>query len=179
MGVPVSQMWTVASYVLSQRLRGRKRYPLVLMLEPLFRCNLACAGCGKIQYPPNAAQLLVDGTGRNPVRATGPPILRQRIVVNAIETQIADMRHDAIEGINIALQALFVLIVVEIFHHCLPERPCRSNAIDHRLANLVHAVHQVTLRFFEIIRAAAFCHSSISLDFLVDPPDAASFLQAR
>jgi hopanoid biosynthesis associated radical SAM protein HpnH len=44
-------MWTVASYVLKQRLRGRERYPLVLMLEPLFRCNLACAGCGKIQYP--------------------------------------------------------------------------------------------------------------------------------
>ena len=52
MGVPVSQMWAVASYVLTQRLRGRARYPLVLMLEPLFRCNLACAGCGKIQYPP-------------------------------------------------------------------------------------------------------------------------------
>jgi hopanoid biosynthesis associated radical SAM protein HpnH len=51
MSVPVSQMWAVASYVLAQRLKGRKRYPLVLMLEPLFRCNLACAGCGKIQYP--------------------------------------------------------------------------------------------------------------------------------
>ncbi len=51
MGVPVSQMWTVGTYVLRQRLRGRRRYPLVLMLEPLFRCNLACAGCGKIQYP--------------------------------------------------------------------------------------------------------------------------------
>src|SRR5208283_4856443 len=51
--VPISQMWTVASYVLKQKLRGRKRYPLVLMLEPLFRCNLACAGCGKIQYPPH------------------------------------------------------------------------------------------------------------------------------
>lgn len=44
-------MWTVATYVLKQKLSGRKRYPLVLMLEPLFRCNLACAGCGKIQYP--------------------------------------------------------------------------------------------------------------------------------
>ena len=51
MSVPVSQMWTVASYVLRQKLAGRKQYPLVLMLEPLFRCNLACAGCGKIQYP--------------------------------------------------------------------------------------------------------------------------------
>jgi hopanoid biosynthesis associated radical SAM protein HpnH len=44
-------MWTVATYVLKQKIAGRKRYPFVLMLEPLFRCNLACAGCGKIQYP--------------------------------------------------------------------------------------------------------------------------------
>lgn len=51
MGVPLSQMWSVASYVVRQKLAGRRRYPLVLMLEPLFRCNLACAGCGKIQYP--------------------------------------------------------------------------------------------------------------------------------
>jgi hopanoid biosynthesis associated radical SAM protein HpnH len=53
MAVPISQMWTVASYVIKQRLKGRKRYPLVLMLEPLFRCSLACAGCGKVQYPPH------------------------------------------------------------------------------------------------------------------------------
>ena len=51
MPVPVSQAWTVASYVLKQKMKGRKQYPLVLMLEPLYRCNLACAGCGKIQYP--------------------------------------------------------------------------------------------------------------------------------
>ena len=51
MAVPFSQMVTVAGYVISQKLKGVKRYPLVLMLEPIFRCNLACAGCGKIQYP--------------------------------------------------------------------------------------------------------------------------------
>src|SRR5712675_2193432 len=51
MPVAISQGWTVATYVLKQKLKGRKRYPFVLMLEPLFRCNLACAGCGKIQYP--------------------------------------------------------------------------------------------------------------------------------
>ena len=45
MAVPISQMWTVATYVLKKKLTGRKRYPLVLMLEPLFRFNLACAGC--------------------------------------------------------------------------------------------------------------------------------------
>ena len=51
MGVPFSQQARVGSYVVKQHLKGVKRYPLVLMLEPLFRCNLACAGCGKIDYP--------------------------------------------------------------------------------------------------------------------------------
>ena len=51
MGIPVKQAARIGAYVLGQHLRGRKRYPLVLMLEPLFRCNLACAGCGKIDYP--------------------------------------------------------------------------------------------------------------------------------
>jgi hopanoid biosynthesis associated radical SAM protein HpnH len=44
-------MFAVARYILSQRYARRERYPLVLMLEPLFRCNLSCTGCGKIQYP--------------------------------------------------------------------------------------------------------------------------------
>jgi len=50
-GIPVGQMVRIGTYVLKQHLSRRKRYPLVLMLEPLFRCNLACAGCGKIDYP--------------------------------------------------------------------------------------------------------------------------------
>ena len=53
MSVPWSQMYSVARYVLGKKLRKIDKYPLVLMLEPLFRCNLACAGCGKIQYPPD------------------------------------------------------------------------------------------------------------------------------
>ena len=51
MSVPLRQQLTVASYLIKQKLKGVTRYPLVLMLEPLFRCNLACAGCGKIDYP--------------------------------------------------------------------------------------------------------------------------------
>ncbi len=51
MAVPLNQAVRVGAYVVKQHLMGRKRYPLVLMLEPLFRCNLACAGCGKIDYP--------------------------------------------------------------------------------------------------------------------------------
>ena len=51
MSIPIRQQAMIGAYILKQRLLGRKRYPLVLMLEPLFRCNLACAGCGKIDYP--------------------------------------------------------------------------------------------------------------------------------
>src|SRR5438270_9069225 len=53
MPVPFFKEIKIGAYLVKQKLTGRKRYPLVLMLEPLFRCNLACAGCGKIQYPPH------------------------------------------------------------------------------------------------------------------------------
>ena len=48
--VPLIQKLRVGAYILRQRIKGIEKYPLVLMLEPLFRCNLACAGCGKIDY---------------------------------------------------------------------------------------------------------------------------------
>ena len=51
MGIPLGYAVRIGAYVVKQHLAGRKRYPLVMMLEPLFRCNLACAGCGKIDYP--------------------------------------------------------------------------------------------------------------------------------
>jgi hopanoid biosynthesis associated radical SAM protein HpnH len=51
MAVPFFKEIKIGAYLVKQKLAGRKRYPLVLMLEPLFRCNLACAGCGKIDYP--------------------------------------------------------------------------------------------------------------------------------
>jgi hypothetical protein len=51
MSIPLVQSYRIARYILEQKLKGNKKYPLVLMLEPLFQCNLACAGCGKIDYP--------------------------------------------------------------------------------------------------------------------------------
>ena len=75
-GVPISQMWTVASHVLKNKLARRKKYPLVLMLEPLFRCNLACAGCGKIQYPAHILkQELTPEQCFNAVDECGAPIV--------------------------------------------------------------------------------------------------------
>ena len=56
MAVPVIQQLRVGSYILKQKIKGNKRYPLVLMLEPLFQCNLACPGCGKIDYPKQILQ---------------------------------------------------------------------------------------------------------------------------
>jgi hopanoid biosynthesis associated radical SAM protein HpnH len=80
----------VASYVLRKKLKGEKRYPLVLMLEPLFRCNLACAGCGKIQYPahvlrkelsPEQCFQAVDECGAPIVSIPGgEPLMHSRIV---------------------------------------------------------------------------------------------------
>jgi hopanoid biosynthesis associated radical SAM protein HpnH len=51
MAIPFFKEIKIGAYLLKQKLMGRERYPLVLMLEPLFRCNLACVGCGKIDYP--------------------------------------------------------------------------------------------------------------------------------
>jgi hopanoid biosynthesis associated radical SAM protein HpnH len=60
LAIPLLQMYRVGRYVAARRLRGDKRYPLVLMLEPLFQCNLACAGCGKIDYPKEVLQRRVS-----------------------------------------------------------------------------------------------------------------------
>jgi len=60
LGVPLFQAYKVGRYIAGQKLRGIKRYPLVLMLEPLFQCNLACAGCGKIDYPKETLQKRVS-----------------------------------------------------------------------------------------------------------------------
>jgi hopanoid biosynthesis associated radical SAM protein HpnH len=51
-GIPWIQKARVGAYVVRKRLAGETRYPLVLMLEPLFQCNLRCKGCGKIAHPP-------------------------------------------------------------------------------------------------------------------------------
>src|ERR1035438_10383866 len=51
MAVPFLKELRIGAYLIKQKLLGRQHYPLVLMLEPLFRCNLACNGCGKIDYP--------------------------------------------------------------------------------------------------------------------------------
>src|SRR5215469_7556665 len=55
-GIPFLQKYRIARYIVEAKLRGQRRYPLVLMLEPLFQCNLACAGCGKIDYPKEVLQ---------------------------------------------------------------------------------------------------------------------------
>jgi len=98
MAVPLNQAIRVGAYVLKQHLIGRKRYPLVLMLEPLFRCNLACAGCGKIDYPAeilnqrlSVAQCMeaVDECGAPVVVIAGGEPLLHREIDQIVEGAIA------------------------------------------------------------------------------------------
>ena len=87
MGIPLAVTARVGSYIVGKQVRGVKRYPLVLMLEPLFRCNLACGGCGKIQHPvevlrrhlsPEACFAAVDECGAPVVSiAGGEPLLHR------------------------------------------------------------------------------------------------------
>lgn len=89
MAISFRQAVKVGSYIFSQKLKGNRKYPLVLMLEPLFRCNLACVGCGKIQYPgeilkknmaPEDAFRAVDECGAPIVTiAGGEPLLHPEI----------------------------------------------------------------------------------------------------
>ena len=102
MPVPVSQMWTVASYVVKQKLKRRKRFPVVLMLEPLMRCNLACAGCGKIQYPahvlktdlsPEECFKAVDECGAPMVSIPGGEPLMHPQIVEIVEGILARKKY--------------------------------------------------------------------------------------
>lgn len=91
MTISLRQAARVGGYIFKQKLKGNNRYPLVLMLEPLFRCNLACVGCGKIQYPgeilkknmtPEQAFKAVDECGAPVVTiAGGEPLLHPEIDV--------------------------------------------------------------------------------------------------
>jgi hopanoid biosynthesis associated radical SAM protein HpnH len=76
MRIPLHKELKIGGYILKQKMRGVKRYPLVLMLEPLFRCNLACAGCGKIDYPaPILNQRLSVKECLDAVEECGAPIV--------------------------------------------------------------------------------------------------------
>lgn len=59
MGIPAIQMARIGSYIIKKKITGEKRYPLVLMLEPLFKCNLRCKGCGKIDFPPDVMKKML------------------------------------------------------------------------------------------------------------------------
>src|SRR5580658_984056 len=89
MSIPLRQNLRMATYLLSRRLRRIEKYPLIVELEPLYVCNLACPGCGKIQYPteilrkrvsPEEAFAAVEECGAPMVSiAGGEPLLHPQI----------------------------------------------------------------------------------------------------
>lgn len=123
MPVPVSQMWTVATYVLKQKLSGRKRYPLVLMLEPLFRCNLACAGCGKIQYPAHVLKMnLSPEQCFQAVEECGAPI----VSIPGGEPLMHPRIHEIVEGLVARKKYIYLctnaLLLKEKMHQFRPSK---------------------------------------------------------
>ncbi len=110
MKIPFFKEVRIGAYLLKQKLLGRKRYPLVLMLEPLFRCNLACAGCGKIDYPgrrssTSGSSVAECAGGGRRVRRAGGGSIRGRRTVDCISDMAADRgRHrGAPEEIRVAV----------------------------------------------------------------------------
>src|ERR1700721_3763219 len=89
MSIPLRQNMRMAAYLMRQRIKGTQKYPLIVELEPLFVCNLACPGCGKIQYPtdvlrkrvsPEAAFAAIEESGAPMVSiAGGEPLLHPQI----------------------------------------------------------------------------------------------------
>ncbi|MGC8471161.1 MAG: adenosyl-hopene transferase HpnH [Acidimicrobiales bacterium] len=76
MPIPLKQNLKIGSHLLRQRLKGRKYYPLIVEIEPLFTCNLSCPGCGKIQHPTEILRkrLSVDDVV-NAVEESGTPMV--------------------------------------------------------------------------------------------------------
>jgi len=102
MGVPLRQQVSVATYLVKQKLMGVEKFPLVLMLEPLFRCNLACAGCGKIDYPDDIlnkrlsvedALAAVDDCGAPIVSIAGGEPLLHKELPKIVEGMIARKKY--------------------------------------------------------------------------------------
>jgi hopanoid biosynthesis associated radical SAM protein HpnH len=123
MGVPVSQMWTVASYVIGQRMKGRKQYPLVLMLEPLLRCNLACAGCGKIQYPAHVLKKnLSPEECFRAVDECGAPIVSIPGGEPLMHPQIAEIVKGLVERKKYIYLCTNALLLAERLHEFTPTK---------------------------------------------------------
>lgn len=96
MAVPLLQQYRIGKYLIAKRLRRERRFPLVLMLEPLFQCNLACAGCGKIDYPKETLQRRVSKTDAlQAVDDCGAPV----VSIPGGEPLIHDEMPDIVRGI--------------------------------------------------------------------------------
>ena len=92
MPIPMKQNMKIGAHLLRQRLKGRKYYPLIVEIEPLFACNLACPGCGKIQYPTDILRkrLSVEDV-LNAVEESGTPMVSIAGGEPLLHPQIAEM----------------------------------------------------------------------------------------
>jgi hopanoid biosynthesis associated radical SAM protein HpnH len=123
MSVPISQMLAVAGYIIRKKAVGKKRYPLVLMLEPLFRCNLACSGCGKIQYPADILrQHLSPDQCFNAAEECGAPIVSIPGGEPLLHPQIVEIVEGLIRRGKYVYLCTNALILKEKLHRFRPNK---------------------------------------------------------
>lgn len=150
MPVPISQMWTVASYVVKQKIRGNKRYPLVMQLEPLFRCNLACAGCGKIQYPPHILKRqLTPEQCWHAAEECGAPV----VAIPGGEPMLHPQIKEIVEGLIARKKYVYVCTNALLLKQRLEEGVFKPNK---RLSFSVHMDGQEEHHDFAVCREGTF-----------------------
>jgi hopanoid biosynthesis associated radical SAM protein HpnH len=178
MSVPVGQMMAVLRHVAIQRLRGNRRYPLVLMLEPLFRCNLACAGCGKIQHPADVLrQNLSPEDCFRAVDECGAPI----VAIPGGEPLLHPQIDEIIAGIVARKKYLYVCTNAIKLEEMLPRfRPSKYLAFSVHLDGLQRehdasvcreGVHAMAIDAIKAARTAGFRVTTNSTLFADADPD--------
>jgi hopanoid biosynthesis associated radical SAM protein HpnH len=189
MTVPLRQSVRLGAYLARQRIRKVKRFPLLVELEPLFACNLACAGCGKIQYPAHilkqrmpveTAVSAIEESGAPMVSiAGGEPLIHPEIDV--IATELMDRKR----FVYLCTNALLMKKKMHLFEPSpyfawavhmdgLRERHDRSVCQDGVFDTAVDAIKEAKARGFRVTtNTTFFTHDSPEtvrevLDFLND-----------
>ena len=189
MGVSLRQKMKLAGYLFKQRLTGRERFPLIVELEPLFACNLACTGCGKIQYPPeilkrrmtvDQAIAAIEESGAPMVSiAGGEPLIhpeihtiakelvrRKRFVYLCTNGLLLDRKIDLFEPSPYFAWAMHI--------DGLKERHDKSVSMEGGFEGVVRAVREAKRRGFRVTTNTTFFNSDSPktvrevLDFLND-----------
>jgi hopanoid biosynthesis associated radical SAM protein HpnH len=123
MAMPFRQSMRLGAYLMKQKLRGREKFPLVMELEPLFACNLKCAGCGKIQQPHTVLkQRMPVEQAVGAVEECGAPIVSLAGGEPLMHPQIDEIVRQLLARKRIVLLCTNALLMPKHLHRFTPHR---------------------------------------------------------